>query len=221
MKLRDELTETSAKYLKEQDTSASKNDYKVPFKNRKNIFLWTICATIVFLAIFAAIFIFFVNNNATQKSELKQDNLLIQENIENKESIIVPNLIGKSFDDLQKNTNSDDYNIFLSEKVYDDKVDEGKVISQTPQPETYVEKGSNIIVSISKGPKFKVLPSIDGLSLSDASSILSKQGFIPIQETLYSDVVEQGKIVGYKNHSKSDKVEVGSQVTIIVSKGKK
>ena len=219
--LRDELTETSAKYLKEQDTSASKNDYKVPFKNRKNIFLWTICATIVFLAIFAAIFIFFVNNNATQKSELKQDNLLIQENIENKESIIVPNLIGKSFDDLQKNTNSDDYNIFLSEKVYDDKVDEGKVISQTPQPETYVEKGSNIIVSISKGPKFKVLPSIDGLSLSDASSILSKQGFIPIQETLYSDVVEQGKIVGYKNHSKSDKVEVGSQVTIIVSKGKK
>lgn len=55
----------------------------------------------LFLAIFAAI-LFFVNNNATQKSELKQDNLLIQENIENKESIIVPNLIGKSFDDLQK-----------------------------------------------------------------------------------------------------------------------
>ena len=145
----------------------------------------------------------------------------MQETEESQDNVVVPNLIGENFDDLQKENNFEDYSVFLSEKVFDEKVEEGKVISQTPQPGAFVKKGSNIIVTVSRGAKFKVLPQIEGLTLSQAAAALSKEGFIPTQEAQYNDAVEQGKILGYKTHSKGDKVEVGSQVTIIVSKGKK
>lgn len=219
--LRDELTETSAKYLKEQDTSVQKSDNNLEKRHGKKNLLWIIGTVIIFLLLFISIFIFFINGSTPQKGELQQDNLLVQKIEENvQDNIVVPNLIGKNFDDLQKGNDSDDYSVFLSEKVFDDKVGEGKIISQTPQPETSVKKGSNIIVTVSKGSKFKVLPQIEGLTLSQAASVLSKEGFIPVQETQYSNVVEQGKAIGYKGHSKGDKVEVGSQVTIFVSKGK-
>lgn len=217
--LRDELTETSAKYLKEQDTSVQKSDNKLEKKSRKKNLLWIIGTVIIFLLLFISIFIFFVNGNKSQKDELQQDNLLVQKTEDVQDNMVVPNLIGKNFDDLQKENGSDDYSVFLSEKVFDDKVEEGKIISQTPQPETSVKKGSNIIVTVSKGPKFKILPQIEGLTLSQAASALSKEGFIPVQETQYSDVIEQGKTIGYKRYSKGDKVEVGTQVIILVSKG--
>ena len=218
--LRDELTETSAKYFKEQEINIQKNDCKLEKKSRKSNILWIICAVVVFLALFISGFIFFINGNTSKKDELQQDNLLAQDAGESQENIVVPNLIGKNFDELQKNNDSEDYSIFLSEKIFDDKVEEGKVISQTPQPETSVKKGSNIIVTVSKGSKFKALPQIEGLTLSQAASVLSKAGFIPVQEVQYSSKVEQGKVIDYKGHSKGDKVEVGSQVTIVVSLGK-
>ena len=213
--LRDELTETSAKYLKEQGTDVNK---KESILTKKNNVVWIIGAAVVALILFGSIFVFYMNSNTYSKQETPKDDLLTLNASDNQENIIVPNLIGSDFEELQNNT-SDDYNIFLSEKVFDDKIEEGKVVSQIPQPSSSVKKGSNIIVNVSKGQKFKALPLIEGLTLAQASYILSKDGFVPLQESQYSKDVEQGKVIGYKGYLAGDKVERGIQVTIIVSRG--
>lgn len=219
--LRDELTETSAKYLKEQQVDVSaKREIDSAKKNKKKNVLWTIGAAVFALTVLGSIFAFYMSNNTYQKVATQQDSLLAQNTDDASENITVPNFVGQNFESLQNNS-SDDYNIFLAEKVFDDKIEEGKVISQTPAPETSVKKGSNIIVTVSKGPKFRSLPQIEGLTLSEVSAMLTGNGFIPVQESQYSNEVEQGKVIGYKGYKNGDKVEVGSQVTIIVSKGKR
>ena len=47
------------------------------------------------------------------------------------------------------------------------------------------------------------------------------RGFVPIKESQYSNNVQEGNVIGYKNRSKGSKLEYGSQITILVSKGKR
>lgn len=219
--LRDELTETSAKYLKEQADDIPRTEFNLPGKKKKNNFWWITGAVLVFFLLFASVFFLYLSGNNSQKNKLQQEETLLNKNsADEQEKIIVPELVGKNFDDIQKNDESSDYNIFLSEKVFDDKVEEGKIISQSPQSGTHVFKGSNIVVTVSRGPKFKVLPKVKGLSLSQASHVLTKEGFIPVKELQNSNEIAQGNVIGYKDCSEGDKLEFGSQVTLIVSKGK-
>ncbi len=164
---------------------------------------------------------FFVYNNARKKNESESERLLNPEFANVQENITVPNFVGMDADKLQQNNESSDYNVFFAEKAFDDKVEDGKVISQTPLQGSLVKKGSNIVLTVSKGSKFRPLPQIDGLTLSEASVALTKEGFVPVSEFCYSNGTSQGKIIGYKGCTKGDKLEFGSKVTIIVSKGKR
>ena len=138
----------------------------------------------------------------------------------NEDNIIVPNLVGQDFEKAKASSEAGDYNVFLSEKVFSDEVEAGKIVSQTPPLDTSVRKGTNIVVTVSKGSKYRMLPEIGGLSLSQAAAKLSQEGFVPLQENVYSNDVEQGHVVGYKGRKSGEKIEVGSEVTILVSKGK-
>ena len=220
--LRDELTETSAKHFKENEYGYNKINYKNIKNIKKKNLIWIISATIITLTLFFFIF-YLINNegNKINRINANNDNILLQDSTGLKENIIVPNFIGQYFDDLQKNFSEEDYSILLAEEVFDENVDAGKVLSQTPQPQSSVKKGSNIILTVSKGPKFRPLPDIDGLPLSQAASALTKEGFVPIKESQYSNNVQEGNVIGYKNRSKGSKLEYGSQITILVSKGKR
>lgn len=211
--LRDELTETSAKYIKEQEYVLEENK-----SSKKNNIKWIVCSSIiVMLILFGSVFAFYNLKSSNENTEqLNSD--ISDENIQ--ENIVVPDFVGQSFDVIKKYDNEDDsYQIFLSEKVFDDKIEEGNVISQIPQPGTSVKKGSSIVLTVSKGPQFRELPQIEGLSLSYASTLLSRQGFIPSKVDEYSDEVMQGNVVGYRDFKPGDKIEYGSEVIIIVSKG--
>ena len=218
--LRDELTETSAKHFKENEYVYHKSNFK---RIKKRNLIWIISATFVTLILFCIGVIFYLKlNNEGHKNNINDnDNILLQDSTELKENIVVPNFIGQSFDDLQKNSSGEDYIILLAEEVFDENVDAGKILSQTPEPQASVKKGSNIIVTVSKGPKFRPLPDIDGLPLSQAAAALTKEGFVPIKESQYSNNVQEGNVIGYKNYSKGSKFEYGSQITILVSKGKR
>ncbi len=215
--LRDELTETSAKYIKEQEYILDEN------KSSKSNIKWIVgSAIIVMIILFGAVFAFYNFKSPDKENDkLNSDvtNESIQENTE--ENIIVPDFVGQPFDTIKKYAEeNDNYQIFLSEKVFDDTVEEGNVISQIPQAGTSVKKGSNIVLTVSKGPQFRELPQIEGLSLSYVSTLLAHQGLIPNKVDEYNDEIIQGSVVGYKDFNPGDKVEYGSEVIIIVSKGR-
>ncbi len=216
--LRDELTETSAKYLRQESIDAPKSEPMSP-KNNKYSWKWILGSALGALIVCGLAFAFLMNKNAPQ-SEPEQQNEFSVQDVTNEDNIIVPDLVGQAYEKVKANSDSLDYNIFLSEKVFSDDIEVGKIVSQTPQANASVKKGSNIIVTVSKGSQYKPLPEIEGLSLSQAATSLTKEGFVPVQEKSYSNSVVQGNVIGYKSHDAGDKVEVGSEVTILVSKGK-
>lgn len=114
---------------------------------------------------------------------------------------------------LQKNINDEYSNDFA----------EGDVMTQNPPAGTKIDQEDNILISltISKGAQNRELPRVEGLTITEASKALSKQGLLGTPEYQYNDKYNEGIVVGYKDGQAGDSVEYGKSVTIIISKGKK
>ena len=105
---------------------------------------------------------------------------------------------------------------------HSDSYNEGVVMAQSPAAGSKVSQDGNIVVSVtvSKGAQMRELPKIEGQSLDQVSSDIAAQGLLASAEYSYSDKYAEGRVIGYKNHQVGDTVEYGTNITIIVSKGK-
>lgn len=136
----------------------------------------------------------------------------------------IPNYIGMNYDDVIKQAEGDTkitvYRSYTDE--YSDQYKEGTVMSQNPPAGSKVTQEDGILISItvSKGPQMRELPKIEGLKLDEAASDIAEQGLLATAEYQYSNTVAKDRVIGYKNHQEGDTVEYGTNVTIIVSKGK-
>lgn len=137
-----------------------------------------------------------------------------------KEQIDVPNLVNQKYADVKAAAQkSGQYGVLLSSEEYNDTVAAGNIISQTPQSGK-MSKGGSIVVVVSKGPAKRKLPDIQNLSLADASTKVTQAGFVPSKIEDYSDTVKKGYAIGYKDAKAGQTLDAGSQVTIVISKGK-
>lgn len=136
----------------------------------------------------------------------------------------IPNYVGMNYDDVMKQAEGDTkitvYRSYADE--YSDQYKEGTVISQNPPAGSKVTQEDGILISItvSKGPQMRELPKIEGLKLDEAASNIAEQGLLATAEYQYSNTVAEDRVIGYKSHQEGDTVEYGTNVTIIVSKGK-
>lgn len=135
------------------------------------------------------------------------------------ETIPVPNLVGKNYDELTAET-SEDYQILAAaDKEFDDTVPEGYIISQMPEVGNEMAKGTAIVVVVSKGPRNRELPDVAGEQLAAASTKVADKGFVPTKIEQYSDTVPEGCVIGYKDAQAGTQLPYGSQVVLVVSKG--
>lgn len=136
----------------------------------------------------------------------------------------IPNYIGMNYDDVIKQAEGDTkitvYRSYTDE--YSDQYKEGTVMSQNPPAGSKVTQEDGILISItvSKGSQMRELPKIEGSKLDEAASDIAEQGLLATAEYQYSNTVAKDRVIGYKNHQEGDTVEYGTNVTIIVSKGK-
>lgn len=136
----------------------------------------------------------------------------------------IPNYVGMNYEDVIKQAEGDTkitvYRSYTDE--YSEEYKEGTVISQNPPAGHKVSQEDGILISItvSKGPQMRELPKIEGSKLDEAASDIAAQGLLATAEYQYSDTVAEDRVIGYKNHQEGDTVEYGTNVTIIVSKGK-
>lgn len=136
----------------------------------------------------------------------------------------IPNYVGMNYDDVMKQAEGDTkitvYRSYTDE--YSDQYKEGAVMSQNPPAGSKVTQEDGILISItvSKGPQMRELPKIEGLKLDEAASDIAEQGLLATAEYQYSNTVAEDRVIGYKSHQEGDTVEYGTNVTIIVSKGK-
>lgn len=137
---------------------------------------------------------------------------------------VVPNYVGMKYEDVVKAAASDDSVVVYRDynDAYSDKYADGVVMEQYPPAGSKVEQedGITVSVTVSLGAQMLELPAIQGNKIDEAAQSLADAGLLATAEYQYSDTVAENRVIGYKNHVAGDTLESGSNIIIIVSKGR-
>lgn len=107
------------------------------------------------------------------------------------------------------------------EYVSSNDIEEGRVISTTPERSTMVVKGDSVTVTVSTGPENKqvVVPDLIGNTEQEATTTLKNLGLkIGAKSYEASDTYDKGKIT-YQSNTAGQKVDAGTSIDIIISTG--
>lgn len=213
---------------------------KQPAKAKKKEvpgFVWVLASCFVMLIIFAGVGLIWINQSThsgdggnlmaagtVSGSKSSSDESSQSSDVSSKAGMIdTPDLVGQNYkklvSDSSKNSSNEDYQVLLSSKQFSDTIPEGYIISQKPEQNTQMTKGTAVVVVVSEGAAVRTLPQIAGKTLSEASAAVTSDGFVPTKAEAYSDTVEAGKVIGYKDVKEGSQMAYGSSVIIIVSKG--
>ena len=132
---------------------------------------------------------------------------------------VVPNVVGmKSQAALDKLTEAG-YEPTEYERRFDDKVAEGVVIRQSPEPGEETKPGRVVYLVVSGGKEMAVVPDLMGKSLRDAKMQLLKSN-LSIGEISfgYSEVAANGTIF-QQAPTPGSKINTATKVNVVVSQG--
>lgn len=135
------------------------------------------------------------------------------------EEVTMINLIGKRFDDAQKELESLGLSLGQPTYVYSDTYDEGEIIEQSVRAGQMVEKGTKIQVTISQGSDKVSVPDFIGKTKDSAQSLANQYGLRLSFKSQYSDDVDEGEIMD-QSISDGTKVSEGTTITLTISLGK-
>lgn len=89
---------------------------------------------------------------------------------------IVPSVVGLPVDDGREKLFATGLLTEISSREYDKTVADGSILSQNPLPGEKVKKGRRILVSISKGKEFAIIPNVKKMTERQARIELKKNG---------------------------------------------
>lgn len=135
----------------------------------------------------------------------------------------VPNYVGQKYADVSASAENDPYlKIYRSfEDKYSDQYEEGVIIEQYPVTGSQVTENTDLAITVvvSKGPQMLALPEVNNKKLDDIAETLGTMGFIVTAEYQYNKEYAADRVISYKDYQPGDKVEDGSEISIVVSKG--
>ena len=129
------------------------------------------------------------------------------------------------FIQIKYTTGLDGHNILILKEhdvkmEYSDEFDNGEVIGTTPAAGERVTIDTKVVIIVSKGAEKSEVPNLVGKTVSEAQKLLADAKLTDggaVEE--YNNVVEAGKIISQSvKHGK--KVDAGTSVSYVVSKGK-
>lgn len=135
------------------------------------------------------------------------------------EEIAVPDVVGRTEKEAEELLKKE--NLRMSpELVFDDEIEENKIIRTEPAAGEMVEKNSEIKVYISRGREIKTtyVPNVVGKTEEEAKRLLAEKNLIADVEAKHDDYVEAGKVISSEPIEGSE-VEEGTHVKIYVSLG--
>lgn len=141
-------------------------------------------------------------------------------NLTNPPEVELPNLVGMSKEEAQKEAENLKLKFEIKEEEFNKEVPEGYIISQDPK---YIEKynvkeGSTITVVVSKGQEKTKVPNVKGKSQEEALQLLEEANLKAeiIEET--SKTVKEGYVISQETEP-DEEVFAGDTVKIHISKG--
>lgn len=136
--------------------------------------------------------------------------------------VTVPDVKGMSYSEAKEVLEAKGLKIEKAdEPIASQKIEKGKIVSQTPSKNSKVKKGRTVRVILSAGNTELKVPDLKGLSYKEAKTLLSEMGLqISKGDEVDSDSVAEGLIASQYPSAKT-KVEKGDIITVNISKGKK
>ena len=102
--------------------------------------------------------------------------------------------------------------------VYDEKLPVGQVVSQDPRPPLRLKKGATVTLTLSKGPEPVTVPSLEGLTLDQATAVLRAANLSQSSPSRVepSETVPEGNVISW---TPRDAQPPGTVITLVVSSG--
>lgn len=131
----------------------------------------------------------------------------------------MPNVSKLTLEEAQKKLQELGLSV-LVEYDYDEKVKEGKVISQSVKKGTDVTRGTEIKLVVCSTQDLIKVQDVTGMSREDAKKILKNQGFKVVEEEAYNSRIKKGNIISQLPKAGSLQ-KAGVTVALTASKGEK
>lgn len=128
----------------------------------------------------------------------------------------VPKFVGTTISEIREDY-GEIFN-FQTKEEYNSDYEEGVVIKQGTQEGASVEKGTTIILTVSRGPQMKFVPDVTNRNFSDAETELKKYGFIVNKITKPDDNVAKDSVIS-TDPAAGTEAPKGSTVTVFVCSG--
>ncbi|MHB1361544.1 MAG: Stk1 family PASTA domain-containing Ser/Thr kinase [Thermoleophilia bacterium] len=134
-------------------------------------------------------------------------------------NVDVPDVVGLDQAQAEEAIRAQGLTPQLDAQDFSDTVPSGKVISQNPPKGSKLHKGDSVRLVVSKGSNQVPVPDVRGQSASFADSKIREVGLNPDrQPDAYSDTVAAGNVIS-QNPDPATRVQKGSSVKYVVSKG--
>lgn len=140
---------------------------------------------------------------------------------ETEEEVTINDVSGLSVSRAQVSLNGQGLTVANIEYEFSDTVAADTVIRTDPAAGTSVDKGSSVVIYVSKGKEVKktTMPQVVGLSLDAAIAELTRADLNFGNETYqYSNSVAEGKVIS-ADYSYGTSLDAGTTVSLVISKG--
>ncbi len=134
--------------------------------------------------------------------------------------ITVPNIVGMSREQVQTEFDLLGIRYQIAASEYHNTIEADVILAQSPEPLTVVGEDAIVQVVVSLGKELHKVPRVENLEAGVAKELLKNAKFKPVQETDHHDIVPVGAVIGQFPEAGTD-MEAGTEVTIVVSLGKK
>ncbi len=137
------------------------------------------------------------------------------------EQVKVPNITGVTVSDATTRLSNKGLNLGNIEPIYDEKYAEGIVISQSPVPDSTVNSGTKVNITVSKGkqPPQGAVPDLKGLSLSEATAKLQSAKMVLGAVTRQASAAYYADQVAAQDPAAGTQSDEGTKVNVVISTG--
>ncbi len=129
------------------------------------------------------------------------------------EPITVPTVVGKAFDEAESALTGVGLKAVRGTEVFDQKVPKGAVVRQDPGADGTVRRGTEVTLTISKGPEMVTIPKVMGMSRAAATRELEAAGLKVRVQAFLGGPLDEVRAVDPKVGASVPK---GSTVTLLI-----
>ncbi len=113
-----------------------------------------------------------------------------------KEDVVVPNLLGADYDNIDSNhLYSEDFKIVLESSEHNSEYEEGEIYHQSPSPNTVLKKGATVKVRVSLGENIIQVKDYTNRDSADVFRELNKEGIQYEEMTAFSNDIPSGNVI--------------------------